>query len=132
MITGSCLCGDVHFTINAPLGPVTGCHCTQCRKVTGHHSAAVPTPWDTITITGTPKWFNSSATARRGFCGRCGSYLFWEEYDGLVYISAGVLDGETGLHMDGHIFYGDKGDYYRVGEVLPCYKTGRSGPEVTP
>jgi hypothetical protein len=74
----------------------------------------------------------SSAAARRAFCPTCGSYLFWEEHDGLVYISAGSLDGPTGLSMDGHIFYADRGDYYRVGERLPCWAAGRTGPEVAP
>ena len=108
--SGSCLCGAVRFEVDAELGPVTGCHCSQCRKVTGHFAAAVPAPWSAIRLTGDVSWYESSAGARRGFCSTCGSYLFWEEYDGLAYISAGSLDGTTGLKMDGHIFYADRGD----------------------
>ena len=129
---GSCLCGDIRYTVSAPLGPVTACHCSQCRKSSGHYSAAVPVSWQAVTVTGTPNWYESSATARRGFCGTCGSYLFWEEYDGLVYLMAGCLDGKTGLRMDGHIFYADKGDYYSVSEPGRCWVQGRSGPEVAP
>lgn len=129
---GSCLCGAITFDVNAPLGAVTACHCGQCRKVTGHHSAAVPAKWSEIDLRGTPRWYESSSGARRGFCATCGSYLFWEEYDGLAYISAGAFDGKTGLTMDGHIFYGSKGDYYRATDGLPCYETGRSGPEIDP
>lgn len=81
---------------------------------------------------GDVRWFESSPAARRGFCPTCGSYLFWEEYDGLVYISAGALEGRTGLTMDGHIFYADKGDYYSVAPGLPCWAQGRSGPEIAP
>ncbi|MBF9035410.1 GFA family protein [Rhodobacterales bacterium HKCCE2091] len=132
MHDGSCLCGAIRYRVTAELGPVTACHCTQCRKITGHYAAAVPAPWDSVAVTGEVKWYRSSEAARRGFCPDCGSYLFWEEYDGLVYLMAGALDGETGLRMDGHIFYADRGDYYRAGEALPCYAQGRSGPEIEP
>ena len=129
---GSCLCGAVRLDIHANLGPVTACHCSQCRKISGHYTAAAPAPWDAVEVTGDVAWFQSSKEARRGFCPTCGSYLFWEEYDGVVYISAGCLDGETGLSMDAHIFYADKGDYYRVGETLPCHAADRSGPRLDP
>ena len=130
--TGSCLCGAVRYSVSVPLGAVTACHCSQCRKSSGHYTAAVPAPWDAVTLQGEPRWYASSPGARRGFCGTCGSSLFWEEFDGLVYLQAGCLDGPTGLRMDGHIFHADKGDYYSVGEVLPCWAQGRSGPRVAP
>lgn len=129
--TGSCLCGQITFSTAHDLGQVTACHCTQCRKSMGHY-AATPAPWDSIALTGEVTWYASSATGRRGFCGTCGSYLFWEEGDGLAYIMAGSLDGEAGLRMDGHIFYADKGDYYRAADGLPCFAAGRSGPEGAP
>lgn len=129
---GSCLCGALRYTVDQPLGPVTACHCTQCRKISGHYAAAVPAEWSNVTVHGDPKWFESSPQARRGFCPNCGSYLFWEEYDGKVYIMAGTLDGETGLTMDGHIFYADKGDYYRAGEALPCWAQDRGDKEIDP
>tara|TARA_R110002033_G_scaffold2125_7_gene15190 strand:+ start:155 stop:481 length:327 start_codon:yes stop_codon:yes gene_type:complete len=108
---------------------VAACHCTQCRKATGHFAAAIPAPWDSIALNGKVTWFASSATGRRGFCD---TYLFWEEGDGLTYIMAGSLDDETGLRMDGHIFYADRGDCYRASDGLPCFAAGRSGPEVAP
>lgn len=116
---GSCLCGAIRFRIDADLGPVTACHCGQCRKQTGHYAAATPTPWDRIQVLGTPTWYASSVTGRRGFCGTCGSYLFWEEGDGLAYVMAGALDGATGLTLGGHIFCDDKGDYYDLDDGLP-------------
>ena len=129
MQRGGCLCGAITYEVTGALGQVTACHCTQCRKQTGHYAAAVPAPWGDVTLSGTPKWYNSTPGARRGFCGTCGSYLFWEEYDGLVYLMAGAFDAPTGLRMDGHIYYADKGDYYTAGEDLPCFAAGRSGLE---
>jgi len=130
MIRGSCLCGAVSYTVAEPLGPGLSCHCKQCRKMSGHFTAAAPVPWDAVSVSGETRWYESSPVARRGFCPTCGSYLFWEQYDGLVYVMAGALDGETGLKMEGHIFYASRGDYYRVGDGLPCWAEERDGPRV--
>ena len=62
----------------------------------------------------------SSDSARRAFCGRCGSTLFWQG-NGRDYISiaAGTLDGATGLPSVCHIHVADKGDYYSIDDGLP-------------
>jgi hypothetical protein len=52
---------------------------------------------------------------RRGFCGECGSSLFWDEAgDPKMAICAGTLDSPTGLNPKAHIYLGSKGDYYDV------------------
>jgi hypothetical protein len=35
VLTGSCLCGAIRFEIDGELGPITCCHCSQCRRATG-------------------------------------------------------------------------------------------------
>ena len=61
------------------------------------------------------RWFQSSAEARRGFCGNCGASLFWElQGEGRISIAAGALEGETGLHIAQHWHREDKGDYYAI------------------
>ena len=120
MATGSCLCGHVKYTVSGPLRPVVACHCQQCRKTSGHHVAATSAARANVTITGNVTWYKSSKTARRGFCGTCGSNLFWDGTGKNLSIFAGTLDGETGLKMVGHIFCADKGDYYEIGDGLPC------------
>lgn len=114
---GSCLCGDVAYEVNGPMRPVVGCHCAQCRKTTGHFMAATAAQLSDFQVTDETglKWYRSSDIARRAFCARCGSTLFWQK-DGADYISiaAGTLDGPTGLAMEGHIFCADAGDYYDI------------------
>ena len=63
------------------------------------------------------KWYRSSGEAQRGFCGRCGSSLFWKR-DGqaVTSVCAGAIDGPSGLTLAGHIFVADKGDYYSLGD----------------
>ena len=119
MITGGCLCGAVHYTISGTMRPVIACHCTQCRKTSGHHVAATSAHRDQIAVTGEVTWFQSSDSARRGFCGTCGSNLFWDGEGENLSIFAGTIDGPTGLQIAGHIFCADKGDYYDLPEDLP-------------
>ena len=128
--TGGCLCGAVRYRVAGPLRDVVACHCGQCRRTSGHHVAATSAIRSEIEVTGSVTWFASSPEARRGFCGVCGSTLFWERLGGdRISISAGTLDGATGLRMRGHIFVADKGDYYAIADGLP--QAGGADPGLT-
>ena len=118
-LTGSCLCGGVRYRVDGPLRPVVACHCSQCRKTSGHYVAATQAAMQDLTITGDSlTWFRSSEVARRGFCRVCGGNLFWHRHDSpRVSIMAGTLDGPTGLRMDSQIHVETKGDYYDLPAV---------------
>ena len=109
--------------------PVIGCHCTKCRKTSGHHVAATSALRQDVEITGAVTWYQSSATARRGFCPVCGSNLFWDGPGANLSIMAGSMDGPTGLRLKGHICCADKGDYYGIGDDLP--QAGSRDPDLT-
>ena len=117
MITGQCLCGAVTFELDGPLRDSVACHCSQCRKTSGHYWSATQVPTERLTVTRDDglTWYRSSDTARRGFCNRCGSSLFWQ-MDGecTTSIGTGTLDGATGIKTAKHIFVADKGDYYDI------------------
>lgn len=118
--TGGCLCGAVTYAVIGPMRPVIACHCQQCRRTSGHHVAATAAPREHVKILGEPKWFTSSDTAQRGFCGECGSNLFWDTSESTTLsIFAGTLDDATGLSIAGHIFTDDKGAYYDIVDGVP-------------
>ena len=120
--TGGCLCGRVRYTVSGPLRAITACHCSQCRKSTGsfYTSTSAADAHLAIAEAGALKWYRSSAFAQRGFCGSCGSNLFWKA-DGSpkTAITAGTLDGDSGLAIAKHIFVADKGDYYEIAGDAP-------------
>ncbi len=126
---GSCLCGAVKYRVEGPLRPVIACHCTQCRKTSGHYGAATSAPKDKVRIAGDVKWYVSSDAARRGFCPDCGSSLFWDGGGENISIWAGSFDGATGLSLKGHIFTASKGDYYPISDDLPMAEG--EDPELT-
>lgn len=121
---GSCLCGGVRYEVDHFERGVVACHCTQCRKTSGHHVAATKALNKNIRFLSdsTLKWFKSSDFAERGFCGECGSNLFWRRIgDDATSIMAGALEGATGLRMQSHIYVEDIGDYYRPTDGTPTY-----------
>ncbi|SFR14301.1 GFA family protein [Poseidonocella sedimentorum] len=132
MLGGSCACGAVAFELHGPLRPVFGCHCTTCRKTSGHFWAATAVASEGLILRHEEAlgWFRSSVTSERGFCRSCGSSLFYR-VDGAAQISvaAGALDGDTGLHTAMHIFTADMGDYYGLEDgVSRC--SGGVSPDV--
>ncbi|MEI2806100.1 GFA family protein [Albidovulum sp.] len=127
--TGGCLCGGVRFQADPPLREIVACHCGQCRRWSGHVWAATSVPLDRFRLTAeaTLRWFASSAAARRGFCTRCGSSLFWQPaHEDRIAIAAGALDATDGLRLVRHIHTGDAGDYYRPEGPPP--PPARDGP----
>ena len=120
---GGCLCGAVRYRLTGEPRPVFGCHCTQCRKTSGHFVAATAVKREQLEIVeGADKvtWYGSSPGVRRGFCGTCGSNLFWDrESLDIIAVMAGGLDAPSGLKMTQHIFVSDKGDYYEIADGLP-------------
>ncbi len=115
MLNGSCLCGAITFKALRAAREPMGCHCTQCRKQSGHYWATVQVMNEDLEIMGSPQWYSATPIAKRGFCPTCGSFLFWKgEFHPDTFIALGALDGPTGLHMTRHIFTADKGDYYDI------------------
>ncbi len=129
--TGSCLCGKVRFNTRGQLRGVVYCHCSQCRRQTGHYLAATNVNDADIDIVGGDAlvWYAASRFAKRGFCGACGSVMFWKHNDiDEISVTAGSFDSPTGLEAECHIFVADKGDYYEIDDGLP--QCVRSTPSI--
>jgi hypothetical protein len=121
---GGCLCGGVRYRITGALRDVIACHCSQCRKTSGHFVAATQVRSENLQLieSTTLRWYRSSESAERGFCARCGGNLFWKETaPGTEHISimAGTLDTPTGLRIVQHIYTADKSDYYEIDDGAP-------------
>jgi len=126
MLNGTCLCGAVAFEITGDLAPPSACHCSQCRKQSGHIWASTHVPETHLTLTSRDslRWYAASDTAKRGFCGTCGSFLFWKHSgEDMISIAMGALSAPTGATLSRHIFVADKGDYYQINDPIPQLET---------
>lgn len=122
MHAGSCLCGAVKFTVEGELKAPLACHCTQCRKTSGHYWAATNVPRGALKIEGefNVAWFRSSEKIQRGFCSTCGASLFWDPIEeDRISVAMGAFEAPTGTTLSEHIFVDDKGDYYEIKDGLP-------------
>jgi hypothetical protein len=127
---GSCLCGSVRFDATAPLRDVFACHCTQCRRTSGHYWGATSVPLDRFRLTQDSglRWFVSSDHANRGFCVTCGASLFFRPNgEGRMGIAPGAFDGPTGITTVSHWHREDAGDYYAPEGAPPA---ATSAPDV--
>lgn len=128
--TGGCLCGQVRYEVKGALRNVVNCHCTMCQKLHGNFGAHTKARKVNIRITEGKglAWYKTSDVARRGFCRNCGSSLFWEPFEyNATGILAGSLDGTTGLQTIGHIFVGEKTDFYDIDDDLPKFPASSDG-----
>ncbi len=119
---GRCECGAVAFNVTLSRTQVSICHCSQCRRTSGHHWAAVRAESADLHFTNDTglRWFKSSDFAKRGFCKACGSSLFYRMNDETgIGIAAGAFDAPTGFTVGRHIFCADKGDYYDIAAYEP-------------
>jgi len=117
MVTGQCECGSIKFKVEKVRPSVTICHCSQCRRTSGHLWASTHAEFDAVEFSSTDSlvWYASSGQAQRGFCSLCGSSLFYRMNDETgIGIAAGCLDNTDGLHVVKHIFVEDKGSYYEA------------------
>jgi hypothetical protein len=108
--------------VHGPLRDVLLCHCVECRRWSGHVFAATSARREHLVLleSGGLRWMaspESESEARRGFCGECGSSLFWDApARDTVSIAAGTLDEPTGLQLLGHVYVTQAGDYYELPE----------------
>jgi hypothetical protein len=122
--TGRCLCGAVRYAVDGPLRDVSYCHCSQCRRTSGHFVAASACDAGHLRFLedGGLRWYRSSALAERGFCKHCGASLFWRPAHGRhISIMAGTLDVPTNLQAFEHIHVDSASDYYAIADGLPRY-----------
>ncbi len=106
MHKGSCLCGAVGFVVVGDLPQPTACHCTQCRKHSGHYEASVDVPRSSVTVHGAENvtWYHTE-NVRRGFCSTCGSSLFWDPIEkDWTSIAMGAFDTPTGTKLRMHVY----------------------------
>ena len=115
--TGGCLCEGVRYRITGEIRDVVNCFCGQCRKTSGHYFAATCCCKKQFYLLeqSTLTWYISSQAARRGFCDRCGSSLFWEPTHGeTISITAGTLDKPVNLKTVRNIYVEDMSDYHEI------------------
>lgn len=123
-LSGKCLCESITYEITGPARAVIDCHCSRCRRHTGHFMAATSAKADDIEIKEqTLRWYDATETVQYGFCDTCGSTLFWRtaRRPDLISVAAGTLTPPTGLKTAAAIYTDYGSDYHRYDDSIPSY-----------
>jgi hypothetical protein len=124
---GGCHCGAVRYKVSGEPQHVALCHCSDCRKSAGAPMVA----WaafaeDEFTLLqGELTVFNSSGTALRSFCPKCGTGIAYrnaEYLPGIVDIQAATLDNPDALPAGAHIQTAERIGWMASAHELPQFE----------
>jgi hypothetical protein len=109
---GQCLCGAIRVEIpdNKEVG---ACHCDMCRKWTSGPYMAVSAGSDALFTGEEPVRYTSSRWADRGFCGRCGTHLFYYLKPNDEFIVSVGLFTDQEFDFTHQIFVEEKPAFYQ-------------------
>ncbi|MHB8667432.1 MAG: GFA family protein [Burkholderiales bacterium] len=122
---GSCLCGAVEFLARLPSKWVAHCHCSRCRRAhgaafvtwVGFESAAVELSDRDASL----RWHVAEAGGSRGFCGRCGSPMFFksDRWPGELHVARALFLEPIDREPQAHVYYETHVDWVAVDDRLP-------------
>ncbi|HMT42761.1 MAG TPA: GFA family protein [Sphingorhabdus sp.] len=124
---GGCHCGAVRYEVSGEPQHVALCHCSDCRKSSGAPMVA----WAAFTedqfklVEGEPVTFNSSGSAMRSFCPKCGSGLYYRNVEflpGIVDIQSATLDDPDALPPGAHIQTAERLGWMETAHSLPAFE----------
>ena len=122
---GQCLCEEIQYKVDGPLRDIINCHCTRCRRSTGHFMTAtnrrsVMTFRSKAT---TLKWYKPTVEGTEyGFCSetvRFDPVLADNPVsDGTCRSPPGTLTPPTGLKTTTAIYLDYRSDYHHLRQVV--------------
>ncbi|SHI07589.1 GFA family protein [Marivita hallyeonensis] len=124
VLRGHCLCGACAFTLTGPHNWVGHCHCESCRRAT----ASAMTTWigqenGRWQMTGaTLRSHQSSPGVERGFCGTCGSPLYFrtDRYPNETHFYAALLETPDAVVPEAQYHADERVAWVHLAGALPC------------
>ncbi|MES2289996.1 MAG: GFA family protein [Pseudomonadota bacterium] len=125
MTSGRCHCGAVTWTATGEPLHHALCHCSDCRRSAGAPMVGwIAYKAEQVTIDGEVTTFNSSGTAMRQFCPKCGTGMFYtnaEYLPGIIDIQSSTLD-DAGEHAPAaHIQVAERLPWMATQDALPKF-----------
>jgi hypothetical protein len=116
---GSCLCGQVAFSLIGEPTTFYTCHCKRCQKVTGSSNAAnifvssAALEWLKGADFVTDFALHSEGYFNAAFCRNCGSPVPRQARSGdFIIVPAGCLDDGPTLSPERAIFWSDRASWF--------------------
>jgi hypothetical protein len=128
LLTGSCLCGAIHYEATPPFGRFQLCFCSRCQKFTGSAHAS-----NLLLRIEQFRWTQGEEQLGRfalpdaqffatSFCKVCGSSLPWENQPSTyVIVPVGTLDVDPEVRPERTIFWESRAAWYVPPHELPTF-----------
>ena len=128
MIKGSCLCGQVTYSVNGKISDIVHCHCVTCRKAHGSaFSSVASVPSSDFQISGSSHLnsYESSPGKHRFFCKTCGTQVYAkrDEKENVI-LRLGSLDTDIPSEELAHTWLSERAEWYDLKAELPHYAEG--------
>jgi hypothetical protein len=122
-LRGRCLCGACRFELTGKPNWVGHCHCESCRRAT----ASPFTTWigqDNGIWKFTrdaPVVYESSPGNTRGFCGKCGSPMFFpaDRFPNEMHLYEALLERPGDIEPSAHFHTDEKLSWIHLSDGLP-------------
>ena len=127
---GSCLCGEVQFSVTGFDEQVANCHCTMCRKFHGAAFGTLVSAQGLRWLSGKSllKEFVASNETTRTFCSQCGSSLGFR-VKGVplkqMELAIATFDNEIPVTVDAQIYTEYKANWCELKQNLDTFSEGR-------
>lgn len=130
-ISGSCLCGDVKYSIGQDIGSIMHCHCNKCRKAHGSAFSSVAKIEDqNFSLQDDLKQlksYQSSEGKHRHFCSNCGSQIYAKrDNTDFIILRLGTLNDCTMMNTDyresKHIWLSEKACWYNLNSDIEAHQ----------
>ena len=123
---GGCHCGAVRYRFEGPIHYNALCHCEDCRRTSG----APVVSWclietDQLQVTGLTRSYASSPQARRSFCPKCGTSLFYTNptlFPGQTDVQSATLDNPNALPLDCQVQVAERISWMVGLDDLPAFE----------
>ena len=135
-LSGCCLCGALRYEYRGAIGPVSMCHCSDCRKTSGSaFGVSIELLKDSFELTsGDAAAYEMEAESgnrlTRHFCPHCGSPIYTSSpsHPDHVYLEAGSLDEPhvSELELSHQSWTNSAVKWGQVPPGLPSYETSRT------
>ena len=125
-LSGTCLCGVVHYEVEDQFRYSLNCHCSNCRRATGAAFklfAGIERGKLRITGGADRLLIYGAESAHDAHCGKCGSLLYSLVRDAeFVHVTLGTLVDLPSIRPSAHIFVGSKAPWYTITDDLPQHE----------
>lgn len=109
---GSCICGACSIAASSVSLGVGACHCKTCQNWGGGPLLSASSGTEVVVSGGDKvKVYNSSEWAERGFCGQCGTHLFYRIKSNQSYhLPVGLFVGPA-FQLEHEVFVDSKSEW---------------------